>query len=54
MAYNIKKTWSVLSEIPNRNIQKLLLDKVIINSVVCCYKQTIAGNFNSCSLYLDN
>ena len=44
--FDMKKTWSIISENLNKNVRNLIPDKMTINGVDCD-KQVIADNFNS-------
>ena len=45
--FDMKKTWSIISENLNQNVRNPITDKMTINGVDCCDKQVIADNFNS-------
>ena len=45
--FDMKKTWSIISENLNKNVQNPIPDKITIYGVDCCDKQVIADNFNS-------
>ena len=45
--FDMKKTWSIISENLNKNVRNPIPDKMTINGVDCCDKQVIADNFNS-------
>ena len=45
--FNIKKTWSIISDTLNRNKHKLIPETMIIDGRDCSNKQTIADNFNT-------
>ena len=45
--FDMKKTWVVLSDILNGDIQNSVLDNMIINGLECSDKQAIVEHFNS-------
>ena len=45
--FDMKKTWAVLSEIPNRNNRNSVPDNMTVNVAECSNKQATAEQFNS-------
>ena len=45
--FDMKKTWSIISEILNQNVRNPIPDKMTMNGVDCCDKLVIDDNFNS-------
>ena len=45
--YDIKKTWKIISDSPNKTSHNTILDTIFINSLDCTDKKQIADSFNS-------